>query len=272
MTKIFIALLYLCSMNLFSKELTLYLPESSNDIEELRLRTFYDERNRIGLLFSEIESLEDQEKIYKTLGKVEYLRVSDLSKEFAKYSLNQVWKALASGRGKKFIEVFNIDFLMIIMKSNESSEKYNITNMFSVRLIDLSKNTVKLMLTACAKCNTIEGKAENIKQRLVPKKLKTSVELLADDENLDIRTELLETIDCLEKFTCNLEFAYSKWEKLDSENIRCQSALYNLAIYWKIQGDNIKSVLYFRRAIQINYKNNELIKRIARQTFPNEFN
>ncbi|MEI1279625.1 transposase [Leptospira venezuelensis] len=272
MNKIFIALLYLCTINLFSKELTVYLPESSNDPEELRLRTFYDERNRIGLLFSGIESLEDQEKIYKTLGEVEYLKVNDLSKDFAKYSLNQVWKAFASGKGKRFIEVFNIDFLMIITKSNEISEKYNITNMFSVRLVDLSKNTLKLMLTACEKCNTIEGKAEDIKQRLVPKKLKTSIELLADDENPEIRTELLETLDCLEKFTCNLEFAYSKWGKLDSETIKCQSALYNLAIYWKIKGDKIKSVLYFRRATQIDYKNNELIKRIARRTFPDEFN
>lgn len=259
-------------MDLFSKELTIYLPESTTDQEELRLRAFYDEKNRIGLLFSGIESLEDREAIYKTLAEVEYLKVNDLTKEFAKYSLNQIRKTLASGRSKKFIGVLNIDFLMIITKSDQVSEKYNILNMYDVRLVDLSKGTVKLILTACEKCYTIEGKAANIKQRLVPKKLKTSVDLLTEDENLEIRTELLETFDCLEKFTCNLEFAYSKWRKLDSETIKCQSALYNLAIYWKIQGDKIKSVLYFRKAIAINNKNSALIKQNAHQAFPEEFN
>ncbi|WP_232427395.1 transposase [Leptospira noguchii] len=259
-------------MNLISKELTIYLPEPTNDKEALRLRAFYDERNRIGLLFSEIVSLEDREKIYKNLAEVEYIKVTDLTEEFAEYTHKQyIWKALTSGRSKKFVEVFNIDFLMIITKSNQASE-YNTAILLDVRLVDLSKGTLKLMLTVCETCNTSEGRADNIKQRLVPKKLKTTVDLLTDDESPAINTELNETLDCLERFTCNLEFAYSKWEKLDSETTQCQSALYNLAMYWKIKDDKIKSVLYFRRAIQIDYRNNEFIKRIARKAFPDEFN
>ena len=260
---------------LFSKEITIRIPSTPTTKKETNLLRIISDKKKMGVIFLKPISESEQHSLYSQLSSNTYYSMMNISPHFKDQTISSITKSYTKKKNEIPENRYDSDIFLIITK--ELAQKQDVTNSYISLIVLLfqidSGDTMLWRPGPCDKEDTsctqipsynpsnMQFHSDWIKKEFFPKFTEVTVPIFGEDQNEILNKKLNETLLCLDKNACSVEYVYKQWTELETKfSLQSQSLIANIATYHFIRKDYDKALEYYQSSIKINGTNTDRIK------------